>query len=51
MLALHRGQICDWKPKPVVAIAESEDYVAIAREDGAIEILETETWDRVLVSI
>eukprot|EP01018_Ginkgo_biloba_P002516 Gb_23587 [translate_table: standard] len=40
MLEVHRVRSVDWKPTAVVALATSidESQVAVAREDGSIEI-------------
>jgi U3 small nucleolar RNA-associated protein 4 len=39
-MALHRARFVDWAPTAIVAIAPTMDgaYVAVAREDGTIEL-------------
>jgi hypothetical protein len=45
-LQLHRGRFIEWSPKAVVASAVTDDgtVVAVAREDGNIELWDTQLW-------
>jgi U3 small nucleolar RNA-associated protein 4 len=46
LVALHRARFVEWAPSPVVALAASRDgsVLAVARDDGALELLDTETF-------
>jgi len=46
LLALHRSRFVEWSPSAVVAIAGNDDgsSVAVARENGAIELWDTAHW-------
>lgn len=51
LTVLHRAKFVDWSPTAVVAIALTDDNscAAIARESGAIELWDTDTWHCLLV--
>ena len=53
LVALHRARFVAWAPAPVVALAATHDgsALAAARDDGGLELLDTETWACVVVSV
>lgn len=53
LVALHRARFVAWAPAPVVALAATHDgsALAAARDDGGLELLDTETWACVAVSV
>lgn len=52
MMALHRARIVDWSPTAITALAATADgtVVAAARENGSLEILNTEHWQCIKVA-
>ena len=53
LVTLHRARFVAWAPAPVVALAATRDGTALAaaRDDGGLELLDTETWACVAVSV
>lgn len=51
LTVLHRAKFVDWSPTAVVALALTDDSscVAVARESGAIELWDTDSWHCLLV--
>lgn len=52
MVALHRARIVEWSPTAITALAATADgtVVAAARENGSLEIWNTEHWQCIKVA-
>jgi len=52
LVALHRARFVDWAPSPVVALAPTADagLLAAARDDGARELWDVDSWACLVVS-
>lgn len=53
LVALHRARFVDWAPAPVVALAPAPDGAALAaaRDDGALELWDVDSWACLVVSV